>query len=100
MKALPFLVPVLLAAASCAPKAVMVEEEVAPAPPVAAQEKKEAPPEPSELPDFAPSDGLLDPAGLTSMPSERDMQATVDPPDASRSTVIANPPDKAKPTSE
>ncbi|MGB6221326.1 hypothetical protein [Haloferula sp.] len=95
--ALPATAIVLLG--SCAPKAVMVEEVEQPTAPAVA-EKPEEEPSLDGLPNFKPNDGLLDPSGLSAMPTDRDMKPTVGPLDGSQSTVIANPPEAEKATSE
>ena len=100
MKSALFLAPALLLLGACAPKAILVEEADQPSAPAVAEKQEESTPPADELPNFRPNDGLLDPSGLTAMPTERDMKPTVGPVENGSSTVIANPPDKAKPTSE
>lgn len=100
MKLAPLLATTLLICGSCAPKAILVEEADQPSAPASANEKPEELPIPEDLPNFRPNDGLLDPSGLATMPTERDMESTVGPVAGNQSPVIANPPSEEKPTSE
>jgi hypothetical protein len=100
MKLAPFFATTLLICSSCAPKATLVEEADQPTKPTTASEKPKELPVSDELPNIRPNDGLLDPPGLATMPGERDMKPTVGPVNPGQSTVIANPPDQEKPTSE
>jgi hypothetical protein len=100
MKLAPVFAITLLIFSSCAPKALVIDEADQPAAPVVAKEKPPEIPVSEELPSFRPNDGLLDPSGLATMPTERDMKPTVGPIDPGQSTVIANPPEKEKATSE
>jgi hypothetical protein len=100
MKFAPFLATALLILGSCAPKATMVEESDKPTAPAVAEKKQEEAPINEALPNFRPNDGLLDPSGLASMPTEKDMRPTVGPLDSGQSTVIATPPEKKETTSE
>jgi hypothetical protein len=100
MKLAPLLATTLLICSSCAPKATLAEEADQPTGPTVAQNKPKELPDSGELPNFKPNDGLLDPSGLATMPTERDMNPTVGPIDPGQSTVIANPPDQEKSTSE
>ncbi|MEM1084409.1 MAG: hypothetical protein AAGI48_09810 [Verrucomicrobiota bacterium] len=97
MKHLRRLAPlVLILCGACAPKAILVEEADMPAEP-AESKPVVAQTDDSELPTFGHNDGLLDPKGLATMPTEKDMRPTI----AEQSTtVIANPPEGDQPTSE
>lgn len=99
MKSVLTLASLLLVFSSCAPKASLVDEANQPAQPTVAK-KQDKSPETDELPNFKPNDGLLDPSGISSMPTANDMRPTVDQLDGSRATVIANPPDDEPATSE
>lgn len=95
MKVLCYLAPLMLLLGACAPKATLVEEADMPQQPTAAKPAEDASDE--ELPTFGHNDGLLDPQGLANMPTDRDMRSTIR---ETNTTVIANPPEGDKPTSE
>ncbi|MEP4078611.1 hypothetical protein [Haloferula sp.] len=99
MKFAAFLITALLALSSCAPMAILVDESGQSAAPAVAANTEE-PSDPNELPNFKPNDGLLNPSGLSTMPTANDMKSTVGPVDGSQSTVIATPPEKEEATSE
>ena len=103
MKSAPLFATALLTLGSCAPKAIVLSEGFD----LKLQNQTEQPsavaetlaaPLPETPPTLKPNDGLLDPSGLTSMPADRDMKATVEEP--TTSAVIANPPKEEEPTSE
>lgn len=103
MKLAPLFAAALLTLVSCAPKAIVLSEgfdlnlQNQTEQPSAVAETPPAPlPEPP--PTLKPNDGLLDPSGLTTMPADRDMKATVEQPKTS--AVIATPPKEEEPTSE
>lgn len=103
MKFAPLFATALLTLGSCAPKAIVLSEGFD----LNLQNQKEQPSAVPEAPaaplpeipsTLKPNDGLLDPSGLTTMPADRDMKATVEEPKTS--AIIATPPKEEEPTSE
>lgn len=103
MKFAPLFATALLTLGSCAPKAIVLSEgfelnlQNQMEQPSAVAERTEAA-LPENPPTLRPNDGLLDPSGLTNMPADRDMKATVEEPKPS--AVIATPPKKEEPSGE